>query len=202
MINEAKQESMNNPLPEFPTHFETARLHLRSYQPGDGSWYYAMGVKNHYHLEEYESENAAFNIASEEAAEELVCEFAKAWAKRSYFFIGAFDKQTGEFIAQVYVGPVDWQTPEFEIGYFADVDHEGQGYVTEAVRATLQILFEELHAHRVQLRCNETNLRSIRVAERCNMTREGMLRENRRQPNGTYSNSLIYGLLRSEFQTD
>jgi hypothetical protein len=34
------------------------------------------------------------------------------------------------------------------------------------------------------------------------MTREGCLRENKRNPDGTYSNSLIYGLLRSEYQAD
>jgi RimJ/RimL family protein N-acetyltransferase len=193
---------MNKILVEFPDHFETERLHLRSYQPGDGKWYYAMSLKNHAHLSQFESENAAFNIASEETAEELVCEFADAWMKRAYFFIGAFDKKTGKFVAQVYVGPLDWKTPEFEIGYFADVDHEGQGYVTEAVKGTLGILFGQLQAHRVRLACNETNLRSIRVAERCNMTKEGILRENKLNPDGTYSNSLLYGLLKSEYQAD
>jgi len=185
---------------EFPAHFESERLHLRSYQPGDGKWYYAMSLKNHEHLMQYESENVAVSIASEEAAEELVRELANDWTKRSCFFIGVFDKITGEFVAQIYVGPVDWKLPEFQIGYFADVDHEGQGYVTEAVKATLQIIFEQLNAHRVRLACDETNLRSIRVAERCNMIREGHLRENKRHPDGTYSGSLIFGLLRNEYQ--
>jgi RimJ/RimL family protein N-acetyltransferase len=193
---------MEKTLLEFPTYFETERLHLRSYQAGDGKWYYAMSVKNHAHLRQYESENAAFNIASEETAEELVCELADAWTKRAYFFIGAFEKMTGKFVAQVYVGPIDWRTPEFEIGYFADVDHEGQGYVTEAVKGTLGILFGQLQAHRVRLACNETNLRSIRVAERCSMTREGIIRENKLNTDGTYSNSMIYGLLKSEYQAD
>ena len=105
-------------------------------------------------------------------------------------------------MAQIYVGPVDWKLPEFQIGYFAEVDHEGQGFVTEAVRATLGVLFDQLNAHRVRLECDETNLRSLRVAERCHMTREGYLRENRRNPDGTYSSSWIYGLLKSEYQAE
>jgi ribosomal-protein-alanine N-acetyltransferase len=60
-------------------------------------------------------------------------------------------------------------------------------------------LFSQLHAHRVRLECDETNLRSIRVAERCGMTREGYLRENRRDPDGSFHGSYIYGLLVSEF---
>ena len=193
---------MNQMSLEFPTQFESQRLALRSYRPGDGKWYYAMSLRNRKHLMRYESENVAANIANEEAAEILIQELAKEWAKRTYFFIGAFNKKTGEFVAQIYVGPVDWNLPEFQIGYFVDVNHEGQGYVTEAVKATLRVLFNQLNAHRVRLACDETNLRSIRVAERCNMNREGYLRENKRNPDGTYGSSLIYGLLKSEYETD
>lgn len=191
---------MDKTLLEFPTQFESERLSLRSYHPGDGKWYYAMSLRNREHLMRYESENVAANIPSEEAAEVLVQDLAKEWSKGSCFFIGAFDKKTGEFVAQIYVGPVDWNLPEFQIGYFADVEHEGQGYVTEAVKATLRILFTQLNAHRVRLGCDETNVRSIRVAERCQMTKEGYLRENKRNPDGTYNSSLIYGLLKSEYK--
>ena len=192
---------MNKMLFDFPSPFESERLSMRSYHPGDGKWYYAMSLRNREHLRRYESDNVAATIASEEAAEELVCALAVAWTKRNYFFIGAFDKMTVEFVAQIYVGPVDWNLPEFQIGYFADVDHEGQGYVTEAVRATLGVIFNHLNAHRVRLECDETNVRSLRVAERCDIIREGHLRENKRNPDGTYSGSLIYSLLKSEFKT-
>jgi len=101
----------------------------------------------------------------------------------------------------VYVGVVNRELPEFEIGYFADCDHEGQGYVSEAVQAVLNWVFHNLGAYRVSLGCSDTNLRSIRVAERCGMVREGHLRENRRLPDGTYTSSFIYGLLEDEFQS-
>ncbi len=185
---------------QFPTPFESVRLCLRSYRPGDGKWYYAMSLKNRQHLSQYETDNVAANIANEGSAEQLMHELQKAWRANNCFFIGAFEKQTGEFVAQIYVGPVDWKLPEFQIGYFADVEHEGQGFVTEAVRATLAILFGPLNAHRVRLQCDETNMRSIRVAERCGMLREGYLRENRRNPDGTFSGSYIYGLLEGEYR--
>jgi len=191
---------MNKMLFEFPIQFESERLSLRSYRPGDGKWYYAMSLKNRGHLSRYEAENVAANIASEEAAEVLVRELAAEWAAHNCFFIGAFDKRSGEFVAQIYVGPVDWLLPEFQIGYFADVDHEGLGFVTEGVMATLTILFDKLNAHRVRLECDETNTRSIRVAERCHMIREGHLRENKRISDGRYTGSYIYGLLKSEYQ--
>jgi RimJ/RimL family protein N-acetyltransferase len=191
---------MNKTLHSFPTKFESEPLSLRSYRPGDGKWYYAMSLKNREHLSRYEAENVATNIASEDAAEVLVQELAADWTANNCFFIGAFEKKRGKFVAQIYVGPIDWNLPEFRIGYFADVEHEGQGFVTEAVLTILAILFDKLNAHRVRLECDETNVRSVRVAERCNMIREGYLRENRRNSDGVYTGSYIYGLLKSEYQ--
>ena len=182
-----------------PTRFESERLILRPYQAGDGAMYYAVGQKNRQHLQRYEADNVILTVKNEQEAEALVQELAADWAARKCFFLGAWDKLSGEFVAQVYIGVVNWDTPEFEIGFFVDQDHEGQGYVTESVRAALDFVFEHLQAQRVSLRCNATNLRSQRVAERCGFTREGLLRQERRHPDGSFSDSLIYGLLRREW---
>ncbi|HSQ17076.1 MAG TPA: GNAT family protein [Anaerolineales bacterium] len=182
-----------------PTRFESERLILRPYQAGDGAMYYAVGQKNRQHLQRYEADNVILTAKNEQEAETLVQELAADWAARKCFFLGAWDKLSGEFVAQVYIGVVNWDTPEFEIGFFVDQDHEGQGYVTESVRAALDFVFEHLQAQRVSLCCNATNLRSQRVAERCGFTREGLLRQKRRHPDGSFSDSLIYGLLRRDW---
>ncbi len=190
---------MNKFLLDIPTRLETERLVLRCYQAGDGRWYYPMSQRNHAHLSRYESGNRAMTIQSEEDAEVLVRAMAAEWVAREAFFMGAFVKQSDEFVAQIYVGPVNWDVPEFQLGYFADCDHEGQGYVTEGAKAALGFIFEHLKAHRVRLGCADTNVRSYRVAERCGMVREGHFRENHRQPDGTLNGSFLYGLLRSEW---
>ena len=146
---------------DIPTRIETERLVLRCYQPGDGPWYYAMSQRNRAHLERYESDNVVMTLTSEEDAEIAVRDFAVGWAARSYFFLGAFSRETDAFVAQIY--------------------------------------FEHLKAHRVRLECDEANVRSHRVAERCGMVKEGHIRENKKNPDGTLSGTLHYGLLRSEF---
>jgi aminoglycoside 6'-N-acetyltransferase len=191
---------MHKMLLEIPTRIETERLVVRCYQPGDGAVYYAIGQRNRAHLARYESDNVIMTLASEEQAEVVVRELQAEWAARNSFFLGAFERATGDLVAQVYVGPVNWDLPEFEIGYFVDVDHEGQGYVTEAVRATLSFAFEHLNAHRVCLHSDDTNGRSRRVAERCGMLQEGYLRENKRNPDGTITGTLCFGLLRNDFE--
>jgi len=185
---------------EIPTRIETERLYLRCYEAGDGPWYYAMSQKNRSHLTRYESDNVVMSIKSEQDAEVMVRELAVEWRARNCFFMGTFDRETDEFVAQVYVGPINWDVPEFGLGYFVDRDHEGRGFVTEAVKATLRFIFEHLNAYRVRIECDDTNERSCRVAERCGFVREGHLRENKRSPDGTMSGTLYFGLLKREFE--
>jgi RimJ/RimL family protein N-acetyltransferase len=194
---------MNKMLMDFPTRLETARLLLRPYQARDGKAYYKVCQRNKAHLIPFEAGNPALYVQSEEDAEVLVRTFAGDWAKRDAFLFGGWDKNSHEWIVQVYVGAVNWDLPEFQIGYFVDNEREGQGYATEAVCAVLQFLFNGLKAHRVRLTCSERNMRSSRLAERCGFVREGHLRETHkevRQGEVVYSGDCLYGLLREDFE--
>jgi aminoglycoside 6'-N-acetyltransferase len=191
---------MHKLLLDIPTHLETDRLSLRPYQAGDGPLLYSVSQSNRAHLARYESKNILMSIQTPEEAEVVARDLANAWAARNCFFLGAFDKQTRDFVAQIYIGPVNWELPEFEIGYFVDKDHEGQGYITEAVKAAQSFIFEHLQAHRICLKCSDTNARSAHVAERCGFSLEGHLREIRKDTDGTFSGTLCYGLLRREFE--
>jgi len=189
---------MHKFLLDIPTSLQTERLLLRAYQPGDGPWYLAMAQRNLTHLARYETDNPARSLVTEDDAENLVRQLAATWTARDAFFMGAFLTRAREFVAQVYVGVSSWDLPEFEIGYFADVDHQGNGYVTEAVNGALGFVFGPLGAHRVRLECDDTNLRSLRVAERCGFVREGHIRQNHRHADGSVSGTLHFGLLRAE----
>jgi aminoglycoside 6'-N-acetyltransferase len=149
-----------------------------------------MSQRNKPHLARYESGNPVMTIDTKERAEIAVRDFAVAWVARDAFFLGVFRRDTDAFVAQIYVGPVDWDLPEFELGYFADVAHEGQGYVIEAAWAALGFAFEHLGAYRVRLGCADTNVRSFRVAERCGIVCEGHIRENKRHADGSISRAL------------
>jgi ribosomal-protein-alanine N-acetyltransferase len=190
---------MHKLLLDIPSHFESERLHIRCYRAGDGPLYFAVSRRNSDHLKRYESDNVIMQIRSEEDAEITVRDLAADWIARNSFFLGAFDKHDKHFVAQIYIGPVNWDLPEFQVGFFVDKDHEGQGFVTEAVRATIKFIFHYLKASRVGAQCDESNTRSIRVLERCGMTREGLIRENKRNADGSISGTLHYGLLKQEF---
>ncbi len=191
---------MHKMLLDIPARIETERLYLRPYQMGDGPMYYAASLRNRKHLARYESGNVLYHLKDEQHAENTVRGLAAAWVARNSFFIGVFEKDTDEWVGQVYVGPQSWDLPEFAIGFVVDVNHEGKGYITEAVKAALCLIFENLQAHRVRSDCHDTNQRSYRVLERCGFTREGHFRENKKNPDGTFHGGYQYGLLKSEFE--
>lgn len=193
---------MNKIMLDLPEQIETERLVVRAYRDGDGTAYYDVCMHNKRHLLPYEAGNPALAVETLDDAETLMRRFVAYWAARDAFFLGAWQVETGAFACQVYIGPVDRDLPEFEIGYFVDTRCEGRGFVTEAVKAAIRYCFEHLHAYRLRLGCNETNRRSWRVAERCGFVREGHIRQVHPHilcADGSYSGDFLYGLLRSEW---
>lgn len=87
---------------------------------------------------------------------------------------------------------IDWSVPRFEIGYWRRSGCGGQGYVTEAVAALARMAFGELKAARVEIRMDDTNAASWRVAERAGFTLEGVLRRDARTPAGTLRDTRVY----------
>jgi ribosomal-protein-serine acetyltransferase len=190
---------MNKFLLEIPERIETEQLYLRSYKAGDGRICFAASQRNQEHLKEFESDNVLMSIKNEEHAEAIVLELASDWVARIHFFIGLFEKATDKWAGQLYIAPSNWELPEFVLGYVADVNFEGKGYITEAVNGILEILFNDLGANRVKSDCNENNLRSWQLLERCGFKREGHLRHNRKNEDGTFHGDFLYGLLRQEY---
>lgn len=184
----------------LPVQLETERLILRSYVAEDASWYYRMSLRNREHLRRYESGNVIMSLTSEEHARRTLSELARYWEQGTCYFIGAFGKKTGEFVAQVYVGPFNREPVQFIIGYIADCGHEGGGYVSEAVTATVASIFDHLGADQVRIHCDETNERSRRVAERCGFRQTSSFSEEKQGSNGRLHacTTVVYLRLRSD----
>ena len=83
------------------------------------------------------------------------------------------------------------------IGYVLNRRYWGHGYATEAAKALIGYLFNELGVHRVYASCDPDNHASVRVLEKVGMSLEGRLRENM-VIHGEYRDSLIFGILVNE----
>ncbi|KIP52632.1 GNAT family N-acetyltransferase [Leucobacter komagatae] len=93
---------------------------------------------------------------------------------------------------------VSWYTDRehgiADIGWAADPEHAGKGYVTEAAAGLLDFLFGQVQMHRVAAKIDPRNTPSMRVAERLGMQLEGHLRENDWM-HGEWCDTLVYGML-------
>jgi ribosomal-protein-serine acetyltransferase len=87
-----------------------------------------------------------------------------------------------------------------ELGYWIDVDHEGQGLVTRAVIALINHGFGPLGLHRITLATDADNHRSQALARRLGFSQEGVLRQAFLTHDGR-RDEIIYGLLASEWRT-
>jgi len=86
-----------------------------------------------------------------------------------------------------------------EIGYWLDGRYVGKGIMTECVKAVVNYGFNDLKLHRIQIKCDSINLKSKSIPERLAFKLEGVIREDRKHGD-VFSDGLIYGLLKSEWE--
>ena len=80
-------------------------------------------------------------------------------------------------------------------------DYRERGYGSDALRAFLRFLFDDIGLHRVWLGTYEYNARARRVYERLGFIQEGVMREDE-YLDGRWINTVIYGILEHEFLRD
>jgi RimJ/RimL family protein N-acetyltransferase len=107
-----------------------------------------------------------------------------------------FEKASGLFVGGSGLHRIDWSVPRFEVGYWVRARFLGRGYATEAATAVSEAAFDQLGARRVEIRCDDRNLRSARVAERAGFALEGTLRQEARHVDGSLRDTRVYARVR------
>ena len=111
-------------------------------------------------------------------AQRFVRESVAAWAdRRAFDFTVRLIDDPNRHIGNVSIWHTSVQNDIGEVGYWIRSDETGKGYGTEATTRAVQIGFEELRLHKVQLRIAIGNIRSERIAEDLGFVREGVLRD-------------------------
>jgi RimJ/RimL family protein N-acetyltransferase len=178
---------------DLPTSIETTRLTLRPPQAGDGAALLAALSESLVELRRF---LASLPWVAEEpsaASAEAFCRNGAAnfIARKDLPFL-VFEKRTGQLVASTGLHRTVWQTPRTEVGYWCRTTATGRGYVTEAVQALTGYAFAHIGAVRVELITDEANAASRRVAERAGFVLEGVLRHERRAPDGSLRNTCVY----------
>jgi len=102
-------------------------------------------------------------------------------------------------LGDVKIGEVhvccNWEkTREWEIGWHFMPEYWGKGFATEAVTAIIKYAFAHFNIHRLMALCRAENVRSVALAERVGMRRDGRMRENQ-LIKGIYYDEFVYSIL-------
>ncbi|MFX1511394.1 MAG: GNAT family N-acetyltransferase [Promethearchaeota archaeon] len=189
---------MEEMLLEIPTKIETPRLIIRKYTKGDGESLLNLleSNNNREYLQDHVDEASTINTQKE--AENRIRELRAFWDAGERFVMGMWYKTTNRYIGQIWIEPKEWKVPSFELGWFLEQTHQGQGIATEAVRRAIDFLFNDLKAHKIIVYTRDNNVKSYKLAERCGFTREGHLRDHGIK-NGKRFGLYCYGLLKHEY---
>jgi RimJ/RimL family protein N-acetyltransferase len=178
-------------LREFPDHFSTARLNVRAPQPGDGPETYAAVTESLAELRPWMP--WAKEATTVESQEDVMRRAHAEFVARNDLMLLLFLQGTETLVGCSGLHRIDWSVPRFEIGYWVRTPYAGQGLITEAVCGIAAFAFQTLGARRVEIRCDENNTRSARVALRAGFTLEGILRHTRRHHlTGELVNTMIF----------
>jgi len=181
---------------DLPTTIETERLVMRPPQAGDGERLHAAIVESLAELRRFLALLPWVACEQTVASAEAYCRTAQSnfVARRDLPFL-LLEKATGEIVGATGLHRTVWTTPKTEIGYWGRVSRARKGFVGEAVGALADYAFAHVGAVRIEIVTDEENVASRRVAERCGFVLEGIMRNERRAPDGTLRNTCLYARL-------
>jgi RimJ/RimL family protein N-acetyltransferase len=188
--------TINPLLLDLPEHIATERLTMRPPRPGDGAALLPALSETIPALRRFLGSLPW--VAADTTAEttELFCRNAHAnFAGRKDFPFFLFEKSSGDIVGVAGLHRPEWTVPKAEVGYWGRTSRNGQGLVTEGVRALCDYAFTHFQAVRLEAVTDEENIASRRVAERCGFTLEGTFRNDRRTAQGDLRSTCIYARL-------
>jgi RimJ/RimL family protein N-acetyltransferase len=183
---------------DVPERIETERLVLRAPRAGDGALVNDAIRVSHAELAPWLPWAGTMPSVDESEAH---CRRQQArFILREDFvlliFLRCADGSEGELVGGTGLHRIDWSLRRFEIGYWRKTGCAGHGLLTEAVRAIARLAFDDLGARRVEIRMDDNNTASWRLAERAGFTLEAILRFDATTPQGEPRSTRVYSRVR------
>ncbi|HST25825.1 MAG TPA: GNAT family N-acetyltransferase [Gaiellaceae bacterium] len=125
----------------------------------------------------------------------------RGWKEATHAAFAITDAATAEVLGSVGVHWLDPENDVAEIGYWVRSESRGRHVATRATRLAAEWAIRSCGTKRLQLRADERNVASQRVAEAAGFRREGVLRSarwNSRQ--GRRVDFVIFSLLEDELE--
>jgi RimJ/RimL family protein N-acetyltransferase len=188
---------------DVPDQLETERLRLRRPRHGDGA---ALNAAILASLDELRPWAAWVKTPPTLEQSESFARGADArFAARIELVYHIRERDAGDdgpLAGVISLSRMDWSVPRFEIGYWRRTGYGRRGVMTEALVGLSRMAFDVLRARRVELRIDDDNAPSWRVAERAGFTLEGVLRNERINVDGAPCHMRVYARVRGIEELD
>jgi ribosomal-protein-alanine N-acetyltransferase len=160
---------------EVPDTWETDRLQLRLLGPDASAAVRDYGLRSAGFHGPFDPTRPPDYWELPVVADRLVCQCYEADQDRSLCLFIAHKSEPGRILGAVNLrNIIRGALMSCTLGYGLAPDAVGHGYMTESVQRIVDIAFDELALHRVEVNIMPRNAPSLAVAERCGFMREGM----------------------------
>lgn len=106
-------------------------------------------------------------------------------------------KESNQLIGMINIGSDEFEKKEVGTGYFIDADYENNGYMTEALKALCDYVFNTYHYDHIATMIQANNVASITVAKKVGFKFVGDIKSS----SGGFEDSIIQKLFRLEAST-
>jgi ribosomal-protein-alanine N-acetyltransferase len=145
-----------------PQLLETARLHLRPYEPADAAAFFTVIDQSRERLR-HSFPDRLRTVATLADAPKQLAAFAQDWRTGRFYVFGIWHRTSQAYLGDICLMPQ--RGDQAEIGYYLASEAEGQGYAREALGAITHFGFEQVRAARLLIRCFADNVRAQQVAQ-------------------------------------
>lgn len=145
----------------MPIH--TPRLMIRPIQPSDGEAVFQALSESWELFKQWFP--WAHQIKTAEDTEYTARDFYARFILRKDFHFLSFKDEV--LIGSCSLAKIEWLIPSADIGYWCRPTQQGNGYVTEMITHLADYAFKTIGIKRLNICCDEENIKSIKVAEAC-----------------------------------
>ncbi len=178
-------------LPELAMTSE--KIILRPAKPEDWPQWAKLRAKNREFLQPFEPLWGE-NCLEEDFFTRRLERQAREWhlGQAQAFLI--FDRQSSDLIGGMNINNICRGAAQYcSLGYWIAKDREGQGFMREALKATIEYCFIDLKLHRINCACLLHNSRSKTLLLKAGFEEEGMAKKYL-QINGLWQDHILFGL--------
>jgi RimJ/RimL family protein N-acetyltransferase len=121
-----------------------------------------------------------------------------AYRPRFYAIWAVEEKKSRRVVGMINYNRRDVREKRAELGWLALPAFQGRGFMTEAARALLRHLFDDLGVHKVEAQIQPQNKPSIALAKRLGFRKEGGPMRDRWRVGDQWRSVMLYGLIAGE----